>query len=177
MAVVITVPHSFCKGDETKSFHYCDLGALNAAKCLNNKINHSRLFIADVNRRDCDLNRYQCRDREGFRVHIRDFWNTNDVKCVLDIHSFPDTEYKWNENEIVILDDQGRSKFSVSLADFLKSNYVKVALWTGVSNDIQDEAHERGLLATLIEFNETLSQDRLDYICGLISMFTLAHLR
>lgn len=68
---------------------------------------------------------------------------------VLDIHSYPTPH--WSGHNAVVLDD--RRPPPQSLLSFSAATGIAVDV-RGQGNDIQDEAHARGIEAFLIEFNE-----------------------
>lgn len=171
--ILLTTPHSFCINKENKN-HTCDLLALEAAKHIKSNNNDMiKIIKGDISRTICDLNRIECRHKL-FRKKIRKYVSeNNNVEFVLDIHSFPN---KSNPNlEIYILDDyiDKPKKYSVQFVEFMSDNNVKVKLLKGIKNDIHEEMRELGLKSFLIEFNESLKEDRLIEITNFIYKFAM----
>ena len=149
MAVVVTVPHGFCPRpcDEGRQ---CDCVAAHWARVLAATLKARgvtvKLLIPTTPRFKGDYNRFWTREtsyRKLLTAALETAW------LVLDIHSFPPPH--WAGYNAIILDDrrpppQSALQFSAATGIALDSN--------GASNDIQDEAHQAGKEAFLIEFNE-----------------------
>lgn len=178
MKVILTVPHSKCIiGTE----HLCDYMAPKAAEIISSKIKASEIFLADKNRREFDYNRRNTRETE-WRKNIKKYVLQNSVDLVLDIHSFPDDSLSFGTiqgkiPEIVILDSisfslgQKKDDLNQKLSVYLQKNGVIVSLLSGGDNDITIEMRENGISSILIEFNEGIHRQRLEYICEKISIF------
>ena len=100
--MAIPVPHAKCQKNAFEwnnwpypaSFdHNCDTAAPTAAILLHDELNvHAKLFMGNVNRKKCDLNRPACR-KQPIRREI-DHWVAKQLKrkkyvWVLDVHSYP----------------------------------------------------------------------------------------
>lgn len=149
MAVVITVPHAYCPVPCSYE-RLCDCKAKHWATQLSAKLEEAgiavQLLAATTPRSKGDFNRIWTRN-SPYRQSVRHALDT--ARLVLDIHSYP--RLPWPEYDAIVLDDrwpQPRSLLEFSAATGLPADI------RGANNDIQDEAHARGIEAFLIEFNE-----------------------
>ncbi len=163
--ILLTVPHELGT--------HRDSNAKNAASCLE-AVFKRRLGVAiymhvgDESRDICDLNRSACRERP-FRQRIRNSLRALPRPALLvDVHSFPAPT---DLVEIFFLSEQGHEPqaWVLALTRFLLAAGVRLAARHGGENDIIGEAiHNFGAYATLIEFNEGLTDTRLNEICQYI---------
>lgn len=177
--IVVTVPHSFCY---TNYFERdCDLVAGVAAstlvKELKKKVNTGFEIVelqSTVHRSQMDLNRYVSRNT-SFRKQLTGLLKGNRVEFVLDVHSFPKSEF--GGSEITILDNPPMTPYSNSLYTTLVKNNINANYLTGSpsspsnpteGNDIIEESRDRGVRAVIIEYNETLSNERIKAINKII---------
>lgn len=173
--IIITVPHSFCLEHEKE--RHCDLlakkSALNLINLFNdNNINY-KIFLPSTLRKECDLNRDICKNT-NYRIELREFIkkNFNLIKFTFDIHSFPNTESKWNLYQLIILDDFGYennkknqfSDYGNSLYKYCSKKGIAVVIWNGQKNSIQDEIRKLKLKNLLLEFNESNNDFTLNLI-------------
>lgn len=182
--VLITVPHGSCPINPQG--HECDFSALYAAAFLNKifmekfTVNKKNLWpillIPDVPRKECDLNRYNCRNKP-YRSLIRKKIKELDtrVKFVLDVHSFPSNEKSFGDNiDVALLDNPSEKKqsfetYSKVIQKNLKNEKLNSVLLQGINNDIQYEMKTKFILPSiLVEFNESNSTKTDSLICTLI---------
>jgi len=174
MSVIVTVPHAVCLNTFVRD---CDRVAEKAARYLVRVLQqagkHVDLFVGDVYRARGDLNRRPTRSTR-FRRNISEMINDlskSSGGLLVDVHSFPDSE-TWGFDrdrsfELVVLDLMpGADRWRESLVKRLRREYgVDVGYVMGSQeNDIMLEARTAGLLAILLEFNESLNDDRISAI-------------
>lgn len=171
MSIVVTVPHSYCI---IGLGHLCDYMAPKAGSLLSNKLN-AKIFLADANRTVIDYNRRSSRD-SNWRNKIKQFVIENKTKIVLDIHSYPNESVSFGTlngriPDIVILDsfNGGNDRLSNEIGTYLNNNGIPTKVLAGGDNDISIEMREIGIQSLLIEFNEGLSEQKLDNICEFLS--------
>lgn len=177
MKILITVPHSFCIKN---SRHVCDYladdASLNLYKNFRklNKVTYR--ILSNKNRSLIDYNRKISRNYK-WRVFVRKIIINEMINLLLDIHSFPNKyiSFGYIKNtkiipEIVILDSYHNNyKFldyvtSINFNKYLLKNGILSKLMFGGENDITIEAREYGKRSVLIEYNESLSKKRLNFI-------------
>jgi len=161
-AILLTVPHAIS-----------EYTAVNAAKCLETVLRKAsphitiHNHIGDEGREICDLNRRQCRDRP-FRQRIRNSLTMLQRPALLiDVHSFPPVELV----EIFFLSEQNHNPqpWVIDMLRFLLNKNIRATIRRGGENDIIASAiHNFDAYATLIEFNEALSDERMKEICQYI---------
>lgn len=163
-SVLLTVPHASCPRDH-KHGHPCDTLAKHAARrvfdCARSDSGIERPLVSkDVPRAVCDLNRIQCRDHP-WREKIRQRLRAGGVAFVLDVHSYPPTTPKgWAPFDLVLLDDAPAPRtYTLDFARYMDAAGIRVAVFRGKGNDIQDEARELGVRSMLLEFNEGIGRD------------------
>ena len=149
--VVITAPHAYCPVP-CKVARQCDCSAGRWASILHQALQaagiESILHIAETPRAAMDFNRRRARGTE-YREKLRHYMQQ--ARIVLDIHSYPGSpERGWDRYDVVLLED--RRPTPASSRQFASATGI-VLDPNGARNDIQDEAHERGLEAFLLEFN------------------------
>lgn len=187
-SLILTTPHSMCT-DDAPSGHWCDSASLPAALCIRDELGllgagvDTFLVESDTPRYVCDLNRPECRDRI-FRKRIRD---TVDAEkragrsvVLLDVHSFPHQGAKWGDAELVVLDVHPSAgtwyRYNDDLVKELQGRGVDAKLVKGSQiNDITVEFNNPPyeIVATLIEFDESLSDSRMREICSAISYWVM----
>lgn len=147
--VVVTVPHGYCPTPCSLQ-RQCDCVAALRATQLHAKLQAANvvatLLIPTTPRSEGDFNRIWTRGspyRQQLTKVLPLAW------LVLDIHSFPPPH--WQGYDAIVLDD--RSPSPESLLSFSSETGITLDS-RGVGNDIQDEAHARGVEAFLIEFSE-----------------------
>jgi hypothetical protein len=149
MFVVVTAPHGYCPTPCSQQ-RQCDCVAALWASKLNKKLQEagvaSTLLIPLTPRSEGDFNRIWTRD-SPYRQQLTKAMET--AWLVLDIHSYPPPH--WEGYNAIVLDD--RRSPPASLLDFSIVTKITIDV-RGQGNDIQDEAHSRGIEAFLIEFNE-----------------------
>jgi hypothetical protein len=179
MSVIVTVPHAVCLNRLARD---CDRVAEKAARHLVSVLKETgknvELFVGDVYRARGDLNRRPTRSTTKFRRQVSEAINnaskiqsSGGVLLLLDVHSFPDSE-TWGFDrdrsfELVVLDLMpGSDRWRESLVKRLRREYgVDVGYVVGSQeNDIMLEARTAGLPAILLEFNESLNDDRISAI-------------
>lgn len=169
LKILLTIPHSHCIDEENEK-HTCDLIALESAILIKKNNYNFSIINGDVSRTTCDLNRKEFRNTQ-FRKKIRNYINENDIKFVVDVHSFPN---KSNPNlETYILDDYkfNPTDYCIDVVNYLKKKGVKTKLIKGKNSDIEDEMRMMGFKSFLIEFNESLGKDRLKEIATILNIY------
>lgn len=183
--ITLTVPHSLCS-EETKD-HLCDYTASVAADLIAQHFRQkgiaSKVFKADKTRLLIDYNRRVARN-SIWRRRLLQYIVDNNIYWNLDIHSFPIARGERNpsfgvindqEPELVILDSYNKNgrfidkQSSTDLSNYLAARHVLVQLLPGSYNDITLELREIGRKCTLLEFNESLSSERLNFITRIVA--------
>ena len=171
MQVVVTAPHAFCRNVVERD---CDRVASRAASYLAASLTKRGHMVSVVTawtpRAKLDLNRRTAR-RSEFRRDLRELLAVNQV--LFDVHSFPaDTKWagvKEDEAPELVLLDNGPSPWC-ALGKKLQGVHFAFLEGDAKLNDIVLEAREKGLAALLLEFNESLANQRIKQICDLISV-------
>lgn len=189
----ITVPHAICSGMTV--YHQCDYLARAAAGYLTSKFQTRGTmvyeFVPTVNRQILDFNRREARG-SFWRNNVLETILRENIKWNLDVHSYPDnidsfgvtnSDGNFMVPEVVILDSYitADHRFidpvtSTGLSNYLYQSGITVKLLPGGENDITLELREHGVKCTLIEFNESLRDTRLGYICDVIVEYITYHL-
>lgn len=191
--VIITVPHAKCPQFKvptttTTTIHPCDTLSEKAASILHKSLTDNNienfLFIGDIPRTKNDLNRERSRETTDYRLKLTKKMSAKkqNIVAVLDVHSYPSSGSTFpSDSEVVILDSASGSpkQYSTNLYNDLRGSGVKAYLIAGSEvNDIEREARTvHGLRAVLIEFNEALSDDRLEKISNVIAKWVLLLLK
>jgi len=174
--VVITAPHSFCQESNIHS-HSCDTADESVVSCLVDTIQGIGLipvpFLASTPRRECDLNRKKCR-KNSYRVNLTSYMKKHreEIRMVLDVHSFPPDDEDWGGYDVILLDDaETATSYTLMLQNMFLQNWVRCKIVRGGGNDIQDEARERGMKSLLIECSESVLDDdsRRLLICKIVA--------
>ncbi len=170
--IFLTVPHATCPQSNlynTEFIHPCDKLALKSAKILK-KIGGDdvQIFEGDIPRTTQDLNRERSRTT-SYRKNLTESMKEQMPSYVLDIHSYPDSKTISfpKGSEIILLDNNAfeAEYYSMKLLNSLEADGIIAKLRKGAkTNDIQKEARNLKLRSILIEFNESLSEERLKYI-------------
>ncbi len=173
--IVLTVPHAACQSTPNRFDHPCDLTAVRAAQALARALPETKVFTGDLPRTVCDLNRVECRTESLFRRILTAYLagNHDRILALLDIHSYPPWTRDWTNYEIILLvESAGHSPWIYRvIRDGLRARGISVGVLQGVSNDIQHEAWlKHGVPALLIEFNESLSQERIEAVAQAVAM-------
>lgn len=188
MHVILTVPHATCpdKRHEGIGLHVCDYKAKEFAEALQQALVKRgvtvTLLIANVNRRECDINKPECRTM-SFRPKLTKLYcrykDDRNETWVIDVHSSPVKEHS-KRNYFAFLDIVPKKEDIPPkvrhLIDKLKENVTATKTLRGtIDNDILLEAREWGYYnSTLLEVNEDIPDTVMkrgistivDYICG-----------
>ncbi len=181
MTTIITVPHATCPRipkHVTMDLvgHICDFKAKEFAEELQQAlVKHGHkaiLLVAGVSRKECDINRPECRTM-SFRPRLTklycEFKAEKNKTWVIDIHSFPKKEglsKSFGRNDIAVLDiAKKRNEIPGNVNQLvrrLKEN-VNTKIYQGtLDNYILREARDWGYFnSTLIEINEGISQKEM----------------
>jgi len=172
MKVLVTVPHGGKDDDEFAPVMAAKISRFLDSMDVSNirKINYYPRSMIDMNRpasRGTDF-------RNEIEAKLKEL-TKNDV--LIDVHSFPDNDQ--SPYELYFLDIHGISiddSFNKALHTFLVKHGVNAAILAGSQiNDIVMQAMEYGMEnLTLIEFNRSLSHDRLNAITKLVALFVAA---
>lgn len=171
-AVLLTVPHGFCKDKINRD---CDRKASEASKSLQDKLFSAGFSVhrLEVNhlRSDGDENRRRS-IHSPYRKLIREVASEHkeNIVIVLDIHSYPDEEIDWGRYELVILDDAESPKnYTESLLSDLSIGHIPAKIIRGGDNSIEDDMRDNFRLdCVLLEFRESLTSERINYISDVI---------
>jgi hypothetical protein len=97
---------------------------------------------------------------------------------LLDVHSFPPRPGVWSHTEadtaelVMLNTDATDQSWHPFLLRHLRRNDIDAVVIGGhpVVNEIAREAHEHGaVFVALLEFNETLTQERVQHICSVFA--------
>lgn len=176
--VITTTPHSLCKSDDTDSRHLCDLTAKKVGNYFTNEMREegvpSAWFAADVHRGTSDLNRSTARGT-GYRGRVASYLDSEIKKgsdvWVIDLHSFPNSYKDFGGKELVllILPSQEKDPRTMDLMSRLNDQKVNWTSFRGESlNDIMTTSAAKGVYTILMEFNESLKDERLQKIMDVI---------
>jgi succinylglutamate desuccinylase len=176
---VITVPHFVCPKtiQGVKKKHPCDsaaeTGALLLEKYFGKKKIVTKVFLGDIERKKCDLNRAEESQRlcsSTFRSRVTNYVKSSKV-FVFDVHSYP-TNKKWsNRLDFYLLDETPPPfcEYSRSCVKYMQSKKVSCTVLQGkpTVNDIMFQMRKLGKPCFLVEFNEALLQKekRFEYVC------------
>lgn len=176
--IIITAPHSKC--NENIKERHCDRVAKIAANYLYNKINYPKiLLLGDEYRYDIDLNRNESINQTKFWRSLKELikklkYNGWDNIFILDIHSFPPDI---SNDEIFIIDNSNNSNYIISLVNYLNDNYIKTDIYNGTDiNAIVINGIKNGIKSLLIEFNEKLTNSRIDYMTDIINRWIIKYI-
>ncbi len=171
--IILTSPHSYCTNTSYIS-HMCDFLAEKALTILQEKIsNFEFIYVhkSNIDRRIIDLNRPISRNTR-YRLSVDRILEKSDkhTTVLLDIHSFPIGNFDNSEIAILWIHD---SSFADNLEQYLNNHGIYSQKFLGSKiNDIMYSAIQEGFQnSLLLEFNESLSNSRLDYICSVIANF------
>ena len=175
--VIITVPHATCPRIPKHLTmdlvgHICDFKAKEFAKELQQALikrgYKAILLIANVSRKECDINRPECRTM-SFRPRLTklycEFKAQKNKTWIIDVHSFPTKEgfsKAFGHNDIAVL-DIAEKRIEIpgninQLVRRLKENISTKVYQGKLNNDIIREARQWGYFnSTLIEVSEGIS--------------------
>lgn len=159
-AVVISVPHAVCVEGRRSAENPCDDVAAPFAKKLQSELRArsviSNLLISSIERKQCDLNRRQCRATQ-YRQRLSELMKT--PVFVLDVHSFPATTSMYRYYGYILVEQWPPADYVLSYASSVRvvtGHDLPVLQGSPGVNDIIVEAGERGRPAFLLELNEEL---------------------
>jgi len=156
--LVITAPHAACRSAVDVAQHTCDVVCARVAEEINKSLSVSevmpKLFKADINRMDMDMNRPEARGS--------DFRNAVDQELagavfLLDVHSFPELDIPWDVDLFLLKLSYGgnNSEIVYDLSKYLIAEGLNVAVVKAEKpNDVVLSAIERKVPAVLVEFSE-----------------------
>jgi len=167
--IIITVPHSLC----LHTYRDCDMLAKKAGTLLYKglKEKHNTIIMfSNVHRTKLDLNREESR-QSSFREELRILLKEENVKMLLDVHSFPNRSLPGEITFLVF----NVNNFVYRLTTWLLQNNIDVNIVTASKvNDIILEAEHNNIKQLLIEFNESLTDERLKFIIDkMIQIFNI----
>jgi len=181
--VIITVPHATCpplvdNPRNAKIGHPCDIGAPHASAVLRDMLEATHKCsvayrVGDVPRTTSDLNRPESHSREWRRNLCLELQSQN-VVCLLDVHSFPKKEGTFGPLDLVVMHAAYPLKWHRELRAAITDAVpdVKAGNAEGsLENDILVDARMHGVPAVIVEFSESLSEDALRKICEAITDF------
>ncbi len=173
--VLLTVPHRLCISKENLS-HTCDIKAEEFARSIYKNLNKAKLLLGDLNRSGCDLNRawcYKIKEKQSnfkkvFEEYLR---KKNELKFILDIHSFPTSSELYHELYIFVIVDDIKSKTQANeLHDFLEKNKIDAPIINASdTNHIIFQSYKAGIPALLLEINEDLDSSKINEFSLLIT--------
>lgn len=159
-AVVISVPHALCVESRRTVENPCDDVAAPFAKKLQSELRMrgviSTLLLSSIERKQCDLNRVQCRNTE-YRQRLTELMET--PVFVLDVHSFPAVTSQGRYHAYILLEEWPPPDYVwnyVSTASAVFKQDIPVLRGSPGVNDIIAEAKSKGRPAFLLELNEEL---------------------
>lgn len=176
--IVITVPHALCNSKTVNCDEISKKMSIKLVSKLSSKNSNLKVFLGDIPRYECDLNRYYCTKSEKrlaretvFRKKVKHFINRSTRKYrifVLDVHSYSNSKdhkpgSKLRGHEFYVLTLTKNNFISNHFVQFMKNKGFK-GDWF-VENKQNDITLEFSNLENfLIEFNEDLSKKRNDQI-------------
>lgn len=155
MKFILTVPHARCPLHNMD--HNCDLIAPAVGRALLGHLEHrgvhSYLFMGNVPRTECDLNREGVRRTHWYKTVFQDL-KRGDV--LIDVHSFPSDAPRFEGNDIVLywFNSPSNLDFVNRLIDNMKTEYVVATMEGNSYNTLVLDALGMGVKAVLVEFNE-----------------------
>lgn len=163
MFVIITVPHN-CITTQADD-RGCDINARKFGKLVAQTIDLDHvLFISDVRRKNCDMNRKQCRHRP-MREDIRAYFHTGKT-ILIDIHTFPYGVFKQNRRITLGIMYQHNSRhIAEDLLRMIQKHIpeVRSAIFGRGTriNSIMHDALNAHIPALLIEFCQYLPESQV----------------
>lgn len=178
--VVITVPHATCSPITAQNRHPCDIAAPRAANALAQHFARRGLrtavLRAEVPRATEDQNRSESRN-SLFRREVDA--KLERASLLLDVHSFPSDGSFGEGLEFVLLTTSLPTSNVFALESIVNGAQIVAELQkSGVSakqlqgspvNDLINTTISKGRLAFLLEFNESLSDERLEKIVAIVA--------
>lgn len=177
MNILFTVPHSICKNPERD----CDTMALKAHKYLVQHFPHSSSVISNRYRSEMDLNRIESTNSSFHAQYIERLQSFDKNGLLVDIHSFPNDSSPdtYDLDFYIILENiNEKMKNLFKLFDIiinhdnidLEYNKIfKYKIFKGNNNFIIEEANRYGIDSFILEFNESLSDERLIFLCNTVA--------
>lgn len=165
-SVLLTVPHNALEEKTSHYSHPFDYGAHPLALAIYNKFEHAKipaaLVMTSIPRSVADENR-QTTQGTPFGAEVTRRLRSRGVVLHLDIHSFPPTDAKWSEYEVVQLTPYKRnpSAESLKLKDLFSRHNIKSAIIPGGDNKLINTAASYGIVTTLIEIREDVDPDKV----------------
>lgn len=195
MNILFTVPHSVCINENTRD---CDLLAYKAYTYMIKYIPYAKFVISDMPRVSLDLNRSQSINSSFHEKYINILKKFNNNGLLMDIHSFPNDPYLSTYNlDFYIIVEEGNDNTKIldmfkTSGDFIDtdinfklsnnynintdySKYFRYKILQGYNNFIIEEAKKYGIDSFIVEFNESLNNEKLDNICNYISNMILKY--
>lgn len=179
-AVLIVFPHSVCASKNLALNEFCDSTSKEASELLASKLDTDLLelyllgFELGIPNVDMDIfmsrNTTFRRDLTKLASDLKRKYGDHIV--AIDIHSFnPNERPEWKDSEIVIVETRTLHDAleSVGLAYYLNNHGVSTKVVIGSEVDIAQEMDSYGIKNIVLEFNQTLSDSRLNKITDLIA--------
>lgn len=179
-SVITVFPHGNCASKNLSLNAFCDDTAKQASELISSKIKHKQLetyllgFESGMPNVDMDVYTSRTtpfrRDLSKLALSLKNKYGSKVV--LLDVHSFPATERpEWKDSEVVIVETRTLHDEleSVGLAYYLNNNGVSTKVVIGTEVDIAQEMDSLGLKNIVLEFNQQLSNTRLNQITALIA--------
>ena len=164
--IIITAPHSKC--DPNIKERNCDSVSDYASRSLYRLLPDPKILIpATHHRNQLDLNRKEANNTPFWNI-LRSCITTSVPPIVIDVHSFP---LGLEPYEIFII-----TYNSTSYVDNLYQNLLFNGITAGIFqgnelNEIVITALQHGCIAFLLEYNESLSAERIEQINGVIAQY------
>lgn len=178
--LVITAPHAYCPVTIPR---VCDLLSGQAAELLANDLADLQphlLINTNVLRSVSDLNRPTSAE-QPYHQQLRSLLSHGQGGLLIDVHSYPGLAFEdqvyqplyansEQPHEVYLLlklsSSSAIKRATARLANLLAAAEVEVAIYSADEhqNYILNIGLEHGLTTVLIEFNEALSNQRLEYI-------------
>jgi hypothetical protein len=155
MKVILTVPHARCPLHNKD--HNCDVIAPAVGRALKSYLERQGmdvfLFMGNVPRTECDLNREGVRKTHWYKTVFNEL-RMGDV--LIDVHSFPSDDRKFEGNDIVLywFHQPNNLDFVNALVDNMRSDFMVATMEGNEYNTLVRDALKLGVKAVLIEFNE-----------------------
>lgn len=181
--ILLSAPHSYCESP-VNEFHECDL---TVKTILNTLLKALRLVTVNTK----SFNPDKPRDGTGKRLDLNRKWARGDIfrrdlteamlrmdkknGLLLDIHSYRESNEKFGQYELCLLDIQNEDysypKLVTEMEKYLKGKGVKVSIFAAREIDIIEESRSYNIESALLEFNENLSSFRIRQISTFLAFF------
>jgi hypothetical protein len=160
MNILFTVPHSICRS----TIRDCDTVALKACNYLKQYFPYANSIISNTYRYDMDLNRIESINSSFHTQYVKILKSFNNNGLLLDIHSFPnDSSLDTYNLDFYIIIENTNTRM-INLFKIFDINF-KYKILDGINNFIIEEANKYNIDSFIIEFNESLSNERLKFLC------------